>query len=73
MKTLFIVGLLSFCGSAWASGGGLGGLPAPTAPFMTVAVCLDAHGKPLPRTQHLKQQHQCKVTGKTDIDKINRK
>ncbi|WP_152557125.1 hypothetical protein [Photobacterium sanctipauli] len=72
-KYLFIVGLLVFSGSLSAQGGGLGGLPIPTMPFMTVAVCLDVNGKPIPKTQHLKQTHKCEVTGKAKIDKINMK
>ncbi|MGF1701142.1 hypothetical protein L4D09_12660 [Photobacterium makurazakiensis] len=73
MKYLYIVGLLVLSSYSWATGGGLGGLPSPTTPFMTVAVCLDINGKPIPKTQHLKQQHQCETTGKTQIDKINLK
>ncbi|KLV04060.1 hypothetical protein ABT56_15685 [Photobacterium aquae] len=71
MKTILIVVLLGLSSTLHADG--LGGVPIPTTPFMTVAVCLNAAGKPIPKTQHLKQTHQCAVTGKADIDKINKK
>ncbi|MFB9933126.1 hypothetical protein ACFFLZ_04385 [Photobacterium aphoticum] len=73
LKAWLLLGLFCLSSTAWATGGGLGGLPSPTTPFMTVAVCLDKHGKPLPRTQHQKQTRTCNITGNETIDTINRK
>jgi len=73
MKKIFMICLIALSSSAWATGGGLGGMPSPTTPFVRVAVCLDVNGKPISQTQHLKQQHSCEKTDKANIDKINNK